>query len=624
MIVLSLKHLSLSFAGEAVIKDASFSLNEGDRAAILGKNGAGKSTLLKLVSGEYTPEKGEAFLAGGKTVGVLDQHALTDSEKNVLDEALGAHAALLETEEELHRLQKKVEAGEIEAANRYARLSEEFERAGGLTYLSRTKSALDAVGLGEMAGRKVSTLSGGQKTTLALVKLLLSPPDLLLLDEPTNHLDIHALAWLEETVRNLKCTLLCVSHDRWFLERTMTQIIDLEGGRTEVYRCSYTRYREEKRARRAAEKKHYDLQQKEIRRQEEIIRTFKQFNREKSIRAAESRQKALDRIERLDRPADEQEAPSFSFHSRPSPREILRIHGLSFSYGATPIIGAFDAEIDRGERIFLIGPVGSGKSTLLKLLAGRLPLAKGAIRRGPGLSEGYYDQENQDLRFSGTVFDEIWSLAGEDSQGEVRSYLAAFGFGGERAFQTVSTLSGGERARLSLAKLMRGEHNLLFLDEPTNHLDMDSKEALEEALAAYPGTCVIVSHDRWFIQKLATRVYFLRRGESPVYLERGVENLEDLFRGEKAAAPVSKPVGGKQDYLRRKADAAEARRRQNAKKQTEAAIAETERQLDALSEEIARHENDYQKLQVFYEEKERTEARLETLYETLFSLEDKA
>ncbi len=621
MIALNLKRVSLSFGGDVILKDVSFALGEGERAALVGKNGAGKTTLLRLISGELSPDSGEIFLAGSKKVGVLAQHALEGSTRSVLAEALDAHRALMETEEELARLQARLEAGDVQAANRFDSLSRAFERDGGLTYRSRTRAALAAVGLSEMEERSVATLSGGQKTTLALVKLLLSPPDILLLDEPTNHLDIRALSWLEETVKNLSCTVLCVSHDRMFLDRAFPKVIEIFAGKAEIYNCSYTAYREERRARRAVEEKHYALQQKEIHRQEEVIRKLKEFNREKSIRRAESRQKALDKVERLERPEAEDEAPNFAFDSLPSPKEVLRVHSLAFSYPDAPIFSPFNAEVDAGERVFFIGSVGSGKSTLLKVLASRLRPTSGSVRRGPGLDAGYYDQENQDLNLCGTVFDELWSLPGEDSQGALRSYLAAFGFAGDGVFQRVDTLSGGERARLALAKLMRRRHNLLFLDEPTNHLDMDSKEALEEALLQYTGTCVIVSHDRYFIRKLATKVFFVERGCAPLRLMRGVENLEELYR--KALAPAEEEgiSENKETYLAKKEKGAEARRRSAALRRTEQEIRALEEQLEKLEQDCARHCNDYQKLQELYDARTATEERLEGLYETLFELQ---
>ena len=621
MIALSVKHLSLAFSGDAVLKDASFALGEGERAALVGTNGAGKSTLLRILAGVLTPDSGDVFIAGGKTVGMLDQHALEDSRLCVLDEALSAHGALLQTEAEISRLQEKVTAGDLDAATRLDALSRAFERDGGLTYLSRTKSALSAVSLLECADRPVSTLSGGQKTTLALVKLLLNPPDILLLDEPTNQLDIRALSWLEETVKNLKCTVLCVSHDRMFLDRAFPKVLEVFSGRVEEYNCSYTRYREERRARRAVEEKHYEMQQREIARQEEVIRKLKSFNREKSVRRAESREKALEKIERLDRPEAEREAPKFNFESLPSPREILRIHSLAFSFPDGPIFAPFDAEVDKAERVFFIGSVGSGKSTLLKVLAGRLSPTSGSVRRGPGLDIGYYDQEHQDLNLFGTVFDELWNLPGEESQGSVRSYLAAFGFTGDKVFQTVSTLSGGERARLSLAKLMRRRHNLLYLDEPTNHLDMDSKESLEEALLAYPGTCIIVSHDRYFIKKLATKVFFLERAKSPVRLLRGVENLEELY-AENKKDTSSAPSEQKEAYLARKKYGAEERRRQAAVRNTERAISEIEARLEAIAEEENANAGDYKRLQELYAERESLDTELSALYDTLFELQE--
>lgn len=622
MVTLGAKHVSLSFGGDVILKDVSFALGEGERAALVGTNGAGKTTLLRVLAGELTPDSGQVFLAASKSVGMLRQHALEGSVKTVWEEALSAHAELLGVEAELDRLQARLAEGDVSAANRFDSLSRLFERDGGLTFRSRTKSALAAVSLDGMADRPVSTLSGGQKTTLALVKLLLSPPDVLLLDEPTNHLDIRALAWLEETVKNLKCTVLCVSHDRMFLDRAFGTIIDLFDGRAEVYHTNYTEFREQRKARREAEQKHYDLQQKEIRRQEEVIRTLKSFNREKSVRRAESRQKALDKIERLDRPANEVAPPNFSFHSLPSPREVLRIHSLGFSYPDSPIFAPFDAEVDATERVFFIGSVGSGKSTLLKVLASRLCPTEGSVRRGPGLDVGYYDQENQDLNLFGTVFDELFTLPGEDSQGEVRSYLAAFGFTGDKVFQRVDTLSGGERARLALAKLMRRRHNLLFLDEPTNHLDMDSKEALEDALLAYPGTCVIVSHDRYFIRKLATKVFFLERTKSPMRLMRGVENLEELYREEKTAVAAPTEKSGKEEYAARKARGAEARRRAALLRDTERAVRQAEDRIEEIAGECETFSRDYQKLQDLYREKEELEEKLEELYETLFSLQE--
>lgn len=622
MIVLSCKHLSCAFGANTVLSDVSFSLNESDRAALVGPNGAGKTTLLSLLSGALMPDGGELFCAPQKSLGVLSQHALTNSGKTVLAEALCANADLMEQEARLFDLQRRVEQGDTAAASTLAAQSERFERDGGLTYVARTKSALCAVGFAAMQEREVQTLSGGQKTTLALVKLLLNPPDILLLDEPTNHLDLRALAWLENTLLSLKSTLLVVSHDRWFLDRVTQKTIELSHGEAQSYDLPYSAYREARRKRRAVEQKHYDLQQKEIRRQEGIIAQQRQFNRERNIIAAQSREKALLRMEKLSAPKGDALPPHFSFACAQSPRDVLLADGISFSYGAKPILRDFSLSLTRGDRLFLVGEVGSGKSTLLKLLCGALTPQAGTVLPGVGVRAGYYDQENQNLTDENSVFDELRRTNETMSDREIRSCLAAFRFPGDRVFTRVGVLSGGERARLSLAKLMCEPFNLIFLDEPTNHLDMDAREALEEALCAYPGTAVVVSHDRYFIRQCASKLYYFEAGKSPLFLPDAAD-LDVFYRNLGFAAPKKDKVSSqKEDYLRRKQESAAQRKRENDLKHTQIEIEETERSVEATCAAIALYEDDYKRLQALYEEKAVLETKLEALYEKLFSLQE--
>lgn len=516
--LLACRELTKTFVSAPVLAGGYFHIEEKEKAAVVGINGAGKSTLLNLITGQLSPDSGEVIFTKGKTMGYLTQHQGLETERSLYDEVASARADIFAMENELRSLEQQMNSlsGDAleEAMERYSRLSHEYEAAGGYAVRSEINGVIRGLGFSEDDfDRPAGVLSGGEKTRLALGKLLLSRPDLILLDEPTNHLDIASVTWLEGYLRDYPGAVIVVSHDRYFLDRVVTKVIEVENGCVSMFSGNYTAYAAKKQQLRAIRLQAWKNQQQEIRHQEEVIAKLKSFNREKSIKRAESREKMLDKIDRLEKPREIRDAMIFTLKPHElSGNDVLEIRDLSKSYGSRTLFAHLSVEIKRGEHVALIGENGTGKSTLLKIVNGLVRPDEGSVRLGAKVTVGYYDQEQQLLTDGNTLFDELRSAYPGMTDSEIRGTLAAFLFTGDDVFKLVGDLSGGERGRLSLAKLILSPCNFLILDEPTNHLDITSREILEDALSGYAGTVLAVSHDRYFLNRVATRVLELENG----------------------------------------------------------------------------------------------------------------
>ncbi len=510
--ILSCSHVSKSFGTDVVLNDISFHIEENEKAAIVGINGAGKSTLLKIIVGELPSDQGFVTLARGKTMGYLAQHQDLASHQTIYGELLEVKRAVLDMEERIRSLEIEMQSAQGQKLDQmfetYTRLTHQFELENGYGCQSEIIGVLKGLGFSEEDfNREISTLSGGQKTRVSLGKLLLSRPDIILLDEPTNHLDMKSIAWLENYLLNYKGAVIIVAHDRYFLDKVATKIIELDQGQGMVFLGNYTSYSQKKAQVREAKMKAYLNQQQEIRHQEEVIANLKSFNREKSIKRAESREKMLSKIEVLEKPSEVNDEMALCL--KPdilSGNDVITIRNLSKSFGHNHLFSHIDIDIKRGERVSVIGDNGTGKTTLLKIINQMLPADSGQITLGTRVHIGYYDQDHQVLHMEKTLFDELQDTYPDLTNTRVRNVLAAFLFTGDDVFKRIGDLSGGERGRVSLAKLMLSNANFLILDEPTNHLDITSKEILEHALNQYTGTVLYVSHDRYFINRTATRI----------------------------------------------------------------------------------------------------------------------
>ena len=591
--ILSCHNISKSFGVENILENVSFLINEHEKAAIVGINGAGKSTLLKIIIGELSADTGEVIFAKGTTFGYLSQHQDLVSERSVYDEMLSVKAELLRKEQAMRKLEQDMKSAEGEALEQmlssYTRLTHEFEQEEGYAYRSKVVGVLKGLGFTEEDfGKCIATLSGGQKTRLALGRLLLLNPDLILLDEPINHLDMNSIAWLETYLLNYSGAVIIVAHDRYFMDRIVTKVIELDNKQARMFTGNYSQYAEKKEQLRAIEIQHYLNQQREIKHQEEVIAKLRSFNREKSIKRAESREKMLDKIERIEKPTTVDSKMRLKLEPNiTSGNDVLYATDLSKSFGDQELFRGVGLDIKRGERVAIIGGNGTGKTTLLKIITGRLAPDSGEIRPGVKVHVGYYDQEQQVLHPDKTIFDEIQDEYPYLTNTAVRNVLAAFLFTNDDAFKLVKDLSGGERGRVSLAKLMLSEANFLILDEPTNHLDIVSKEILENALNSYTGTILFVSHDRYFINKTATRILDLTRGtlvnyrgNYDYYLEKK-EQTEAVVLGQgssgnttSASSPAAKSgssvsatasevSAGRDDWQKKKEEQARERKRKS-------------------------------------------------------------
>lgn len=510
--ILSCSHINKSFGTDSILTDCSFHIEEHEKAAVIGINGAGKSTLLKIIVGELPADSGEVTFAKDTTVGYLSQHQALTTDKTIFDELLSVKQNIIDLEKNIRSLEEKMKDAEGEALesllSQYTRLNHEFELENGYAYKSEITGVLKGLGFCEEDfSLKINTLSGGQKTRVALGKLLLSKPDIILLDEPTNHLDMASISWLENYLLSYDGSVIIVAHDRYFLDKIVTKVIELDNSRATVFSGNYTDYAAKKAILRNMKLKEYLNQQREIKHQEEVITKLKQFNREKSIKRAESREKMLEKIERVDKPTEINDKMNIRLDPKVvSGSDVLTVKGLSKSFDSTTLFSGLDFEIKRGERVALIGSNGTGKTTILKIINGLIPADYGEITLGSKVSIGYYDQEHHVLNPDKTLFEEIQDTYPDLNNTQIRNTLAAFLFTGDDVFKYIRELSGGERGRVSLAKLMLSNANFLILDEPTNHLDIVSKEILENALNSYTGTVLYVSHDRYFINTTATRI----------------------------------------------------------------------------------------------------------------------
>lgn len=625
--ILSCNNIDKTFVDNHVIKNASFHVEDYEKAAIVGINGAGKTTLLKIITGSLPADAGSVTLAKDKNFGYLAQHQAVDSENTIFDELLTVKQEVLDLEAAIRQTEadmKHAAGTELDTLlKKYAGMTHRFEDINGYACKSEITGILKGLGFQEDEfDKKVATLSGGQKTRVALGKLLLQKPDLIMLDEPTNHLDLGSIAWLETYLLNYKGAVIIVSHDRYFLDKIATKIIEIDNGVVSSFNGNYSDYATQKEHLRTEQMHAYLNQQREIRHQEEVIDKLKQFNREKSIKRAESREKMLDKIERLEKPVEVRADMKLALTPhRTSGNDVMQIEGLSKKFDSHQLFRNVSFEIRRGEHVAIIGDNGTGKTTLLKIINELVPMDSGTIRLGANVEIGYYDQEHHVLHMDKTLFEEISDDYPYLTNTEIRNTLAAFLFTGEDVFKKISALSGGERGRVSLAKLMLSEANFLILDEPTNHLDITSKEILETALNAYEGTILYVSHDRYFINKTASRILELTHQEFVNY----IGNYDYYLEKKEILTPVSEtardsnteePSAQKLDWKQQKENQALIRKRENDLKKCEDKIEALETKSAALDEEMTKPEiaTNSVKLQEIAMEKERIESELEELY----------
>lgn len=592
MIILALQDVRKSFGTHEVLKSVSFTLQEGERMGLVGVNGSGKSTMMKIIAGLETADSGSVNMQKGLRIGYLAQQGELTGEETVLETLESVFEPQRRMEAEMRALEQEmaVSGSDQEAlrilGGKYDALTREFERSNGYGWRSSVQGVLAGLKLREFQDMKTGLLSGGERTRLCLGRMLLTEPDLLLLDEPTNHLDLKSIAWLEDYLAAFRGAVLVISHDRYFLDRVCGRMAELLLGNVETYDGNYTEYLEKRTAVYEVRMKAWELQQKEIARQEAIIAMYKRFNREKSIRAAESRQKRLDKVERLERPQEEGTV-RFRFETRRrTGDDVLITEGLTKGYGERILFKDLKMHVRAGDRIALIGDNGTGKSTLLKCLIGTEKPDGGVIRWGTGVDLGYYDQHQAELHENKSVLDEVWDRFPRMEQYEVRGALGLFLFTGDEVFAPISTLSGGEKGRVALTELMLRKDNVLLLDEPTNHLDMDSREVLENALSDFPGTIISVSHDRYFINRFAEKVWVLDGNEIKEYLGNYDSYVLKLSRDQ---APDG---DGSPQQTRTALDKEKRRSREEEKK-----LREQKEALKAVEQSIARAEQDAGKME---------------------------
>ena len=625
--VLACQNISKAYGVNEILNHINFHIEAKEKLAIVGINGAGKSTLLKIIMNEEEADEGQVVIGKDITVGYLAQHQNSYYDKTIYEELLSVKQNVIDLQEQIRQLEqdmRHLEGAELEdALERYTRMNHTFEMQDGYSFESQITGILKGLGFEESEfNRPVSELSGGQKTRVSLGRLLLSRPDIILLDEPTNHLDLNSIAWLEGYLRGYDGAVIIVSHDRYFLDKIVTKVVEIENTQATIYHGNYSYYAKKREEVRLSKYRAYMNQQAEIRHQEEVIAKLKQFNREKSIKRAESREKMLDKIERLDKPQEIHDEMRLTLTPDvESGNDVLLVEGLAKSFDGKTIFSNVNMDIKRGERVALIGNNGTGKTTILKIINQLLSKDSGKVVLGAQVHIGYYDQEHQVLHPDKTIFDELQDTYPQMNNTRVRNVLAAFLFTGEDVFKKIEDLSGGERGRVSLAKLMLSNANFLILDEPTNHLDITSKEILENALKNYSGTILYVSHDRYFINQTATRILDLSPtgitsyiGNYDYYIE---QQLVSTARAEEKAVVVKEETENKKDWKRSKEEQAKERKRQNDIKKTEARIEELEQLLSSLEEELALPENatNVAKLTEITTKQTAANEELEALYE---------
>ena len=635
--ILSCQNISKAFVENQVLKNVSFHIEDHEKAAIVGINGAGKTTLLRIIVGEMTPDDGQVVLAKDKTLGYLAQNSTVDTSHTIYEELLSVKADLLRLEEKIRECENNMKHADGDALEdlmkQYTSLTHAFETGGGYLYRSELVGVLKGLGFTEDEFSKpVATLSGGQKTRVALGRLLLQNPDLIILDEPTNHLDMNSIAWLETYLLNYKGAVLIVSHDRYFLDRIAGKVIEIDQSKATTFMGNYSDYAVKKEQLRVAAWNAYMNQQREIKHQEEVIEKLKSFNREKSIKRAESREKMLDKIEVIEKPSEVRTDMKLTLTPRIlSGNDVLTVEHLSKSFDSHKLFADVNFEIKRGEHVAIIGDNGSGKTTLLKILNGLVPADQGTFRLGSNVEIGYYDQEHHVLHSEKTLFEEISDDYPYLNNTQIRNVLAAFLFTGEDVFKRISDLSGGERGRVSLAKLVLSNANFLILDEPTNHLDIMSKEILEDALNGYEGTILYVSHDRYFINRTAHRILDLTEGQFISYVgnyDYYLEKHDTVMAAIEANAPQNADADSgvaakaaesevKLDWKAQKEEQARLRKKENDLKKCEEQIARLEARVSEIDTEMSDPAIGTQvaKLQELTKEQTACQEQLEKLYE---------
>lgn len=633
--LLACQNISKAFGTKEVLRDVNFHINEKEKIAIVGINGSGKTTLLKIIMGEETPDNGQVIIAKDTTIGYLSQHQDISFDNTIYGEMLATKQYILDLEANIRKLEKDMKHAEGEELEKiletYNRLSSKYDRDNGYSYESEITGVLKGLGFSpEDYDRHINTLSGGQKMRIALGRLLLTRPDLIILDEPTNHLDMPSISWLEGFLASYSGSVLIVSHDRYFIDRIVTKVIEIDNKKATIYHGNYTYFADKRAELRASMMKAYLNQQAQIKHQEAVITKLKQFNREKSIKRAESREKMLDKIDVLDKPTEIASEMRLTLEpSVESGNDVLTVSHLAKSFGKEALFTDLDFEIKRGEKVALIGGNGTGKTTILKMINHIVSKDAGTITLGSRVHIGYYDQEHQVLSLHKTIFEEISDAYPDLNNTKIRNVLAAFLFTGDDVFKKIEDLSGGERGRVSLAKLMLSPANFLILDEPTNHLDIQSKSILEDAIRNYTGTVLVVSHDRYFINRIATRILELKDQNLYSFIgnyEYYDSHKDQVYTAAAAVAPESAdsvpdttaPVSSaKDDYKKQKEEQARIRKKENDIKKAEQQIEQVEAEISEIDQEFEKPEiaTNSAKLGELSKKREELSSKLSALYE---------
>lgn len=623
MVLLNGSNIKKMFLDETLFDEVSFNIDEGDKIGFVGINGAGKSTLFKIINGTMDYDSGEIFKNKFTKIGYLDQYTCVESDKTIMGEMLTAFDEVISIEKQLEDIRLEIEGGNgniEELVLRQTALQERFESLDGYQYKSRIRSALIGLGFSEDEfNTRVDSLSGGQKTRVSLGKILLSDANLLLLDEPTNHLDIESVEWLENFLQNSKISFVVISHDRYFLDKVTNRTFEMENGRLRTYTGGYSEYMKQREVEKKTEERNYANTMREIERLESIVEQQRRWNREKNIKTAESKQKVIDKLEStLVKPVSEQEDIRFSFRSLSGGgQDVLITENLGMSFDGRRIFSGCNAHIVKGEKVFLLGANGCGKTTFIKDVLGMYEPTEGEIKIGANIEIGYYDQIQENLDMDKTIFDELHDSYPYMTQTEIRNALAVFLFKGEDVFKEIRKLSGGERARVELAKLMLRPVNFLIMDEPTNHLDIDSREALEKALSGYDGTMLMVSHDRYFINKLADRIIYMTKDGFKNYIGGYDDFIEKRVEDKVVTQVQTTEKKGSIDYLEQKRLAAEKRKVLNRFKKVEELISQLEKEIEELNNEMAKPENatDFVKAAELAEQADEKNKELDKLFE---------